>query len=96
MATPDFIKPGMRPSSPAPTVWFEFLLNPELLSKHLDNPYAVPGPHQLIIQFLQQAKALELSVEAKMSPAETLSSKDQQQPTVREESNSNGKHGSFF
>lgn len=59
MGTPEFLLPGRRPSSPAAVAWFEFLLQPDFLIAHLSKPLAIPGAHQLIIQFLQQANALE-------------------------------------
>jgi len=66
MATPEFLKLGARPASPVlTTAWFEFLLKPELLIKHLNDPHATPGPTQLIIQFLQQASAVETAAEQK-------------------------------
>lgn len=61
MSSSQVLKFGVRPDSPAATSWFEFLLNPQLLEQHLENKYAIPGAHQLIIQFLQQAHALEIS-----------------------------------
>lgn len=62
MAHPGFLKPGGRPNSPLPASWFEFLLHPEQLLKHLTDK-CIPGPHQLIIQFMQQANTLEQIVE---------------------------------
>ncbi|KAF6027789.1 INTS8 [Bugula neritina] len=58
------------------TSWYEFLLQPGLLLQHISNPSSVPGSHQLIIQFLQQANMLETSLnaaEAKQNAKETQS-----------------------
>lgn len=76
MATPEFLKPGARPSSPATTAWFEYLLSPDLLVKNLNRPQPVPSPNQLIIQFLQQAYALEAN-QAENKKTDTQSKENQ-------------------
>nr|XP_022337358.1 integrator complex subunit 8-like isoform X5 [Crassostrea virginica] len=48
---------GPIPSSLPAVSWFEFLLNEELLEKHLQKENPDPSPVQLIVQFLQQADA---------------------------------------
>ncbi|KFM78087.1 Integrator complex subunit 8, partial [Stegodyphus mimosarum] len=41
-----------RPPSPQKILWFEFLLNPLLLEKHLTEGGTDPSPTDLIIKFL--------------------------------------------
>ncbi|XP_054721357.1 integrator complex subunit 8-like isoform X2 [Uloborus diversus] len=41
-----------RPPSPQKILWFEFLLNPTLLEKHLSDGSTDPSPTDLIIKFL--------------------------------------------
>ncbi|XP_061162526.1 integrator complex subunit 8-like isoform X1 [Saccostrea echinata] len=48
---------GPIPSSLPAVSWFEFLLNEDLLEKHLHQENPDPSPVQLIVQFLQQADA---------------------------------------
>lgn len=48
---------GPIPSSLPAVSWFEFLLDEELLEKHLQKDNPDPSPVQLIVQFLQQADA---------------------------------------
>lgn len=88
MSTPEFMKPGVRPSSPAATVWFEFLLRPDLLIQHLNKPHAIPGANQLIVQFLQQANTLESGSQgndAKQNPGDNGTKEQQQTPVSKEE-----------
>ena len=90
MATPEFLKPGSRPASPAPVSWFEYLLNPELLVRNLDKPQPIPGPDQLIIQFLQQANALELS-HGDSKKADGKGTKDLPGEPAKDDENSTGR-----
>ena len=95
-STPEFLKPGARPYSPAATSWFEFLLQPDLLVKHLHNPNAVPGAHQLIVQFLQQANILEFSNQHQTAESKSTandSSAKEATPTVQKEDSSNSNNG---
>lgn len=39
----DLLRPGTVPISPDTILWFEFLLNPSLLQKHLSKPF--PGKY---------------------------------------------------
>ncbi|XP_066594619.1 integrator complex subunit 8 [Prorops nasuta] len=48
----DLLKPGTVPISPDTILWFEFLLNPSLLYKHLSKPNPDPSPTDLIIKFI--------------------------------------------
>jgi len=41
----DLLRPGTVPISPDTVLWFEFLLNPSLLYKHLSKPF--PGKYNL-------------------------------------------------
>lgn len=42
----DLLRPGTVPISPDTILWFEFLLNPSLLQKHLSKPN--PGKNRSI------------------------------------------------
>ncbi|XP_035680270.1 integrator complex subunit 8-like [Branchiostoma floridae] len=55
MNDPDAERPRSRSQSPLPPAWFEFLLDPSLLSKHLSTESPDPSASQLIVQFLDQA-----------------------------------------
>ncbi|KAL0124939.1 hypothetical protein PUN28_006658 [Cardiocondyla obscurior] len=48
----DLLRPGTVPISPDTILWFEFLLNPSLLQKHLSKPFPDPSPTDLIIKFI--------------------------------------------
>ncbi|XP_052860400.1 integrator complex subunit 8 [Anopheles cruzii] len=48
----DLLKPRTVPLSEETILWFEFLLKPTLLTKHLNKPNPDPSPTDLIIQFL--------------------------------------------
>ncbi|XP_014469482.1 PREDICTED: integrator complex subunit 8 isoform X2 [Dinoponera quadriceps] len=48
----DLLRPGTVPISPDTILWFEFLLNPSLLRKHLSKPFPDPSPTDLIIKFM--------------------------------------------
>ncbi|KAK2577342.1 hypothetical protein KPH14_003465 [Odynerus spinipes] len=48
----DLLRPGTVPISPDTILWFEFLLNPSLLQKHLSKPSPDPSPTDLIIKFI--------------------------------------------
>lgn len=48
----DLLRPGTVPISPDTILWFEFLLNPSLLQKHLSKPFPDPPPTDLIIKFM--------------------------------------------
>lgn len=48
----DLLRPGTVPISPDTSLWFEFLLQPAHLEKHLKNPNADPTPVELIIKFI--------------------------------------------
>ncbi|XP_014294025.1 integrator complex subunit 8 [Halyomorpha halys] len=48
----DLLRPGTVPISPDTSLWFEFLLQPAHLEKHLKNPNADPTPVELIIKFV--------------------------------------------
>lgn len=48
----DLLRPGTVPISPDTILWFEFLLNPSLLEKHISKPSPDPSPTDLIIKFM--------------------------------------------
>ncbi|GAB1866809.1 Integrator complex subunit 8 [Camponotus japonicus] len=48
----DLLRPGTVPISPDTILWFEFLLNPSLLQKHLSKPFPDPLATDLIIKFM--------------------------------------------
>ncbi|EZA60979.1 hypothetical protein DMN91_004729 [Ooceraea biroi] len=48
----DLLRPGTVPISPDTILWFEFLLDPSLLQKHLSKPFPDPSPTDLIIKFV--------------------------------------------
>ncbi|XP_033225261.1 integrator complex subunit 8 [Belonocnema kinseyi] len=48
----DLLRPGTVPISPDTILWFEFLLNPSLLEKHVSKPSPDPSPTDLIIKFM--------------------------------------------
>uniref|UniRef100_A0A0A9YL24 Integrator complex subunit 8 n=1 Tax=Lygus hesperus TaxID=30085 RepID=A0A0A9YL24_LYGHE len=48
----DLLRPGTVPLSPDTTLWFEFLLDPSRLEKHLENPVGDPSPTELISKFI--------------------------------------------
>ncbi|KAL3287790.1 hypothetical protein HHI36_002253 [Cryptolaemus montrouzieri] len=47
----DLLRPGTVPIAPETILWFEFLLDPELLHKHLQKPNPDPTPIDLITKF---------------------------------------------
>ncbi|KAL1115844.1 hypothetical protein AAG570_006134 [Ranatra chinensis] len=51
----DLLRPGTVPISPDTLLWFEFLLDPGLLRKHLEKPTSDPTPPELIVKFLSIA-----------------------------------------
>lgn len=48
----DLLRPGTVPLPPGTILWFEFLLDPELLKRHLSKPSPKPSPCALIVEFL--------------------------------------------
>ncbi|XP_038209014.1 integrator complex subunit 8 [Zerene cesonia] len=48
----DLLRPGTVPISPDTVLWFEFLLDPNLLKAHLSKPNPEPSGCQLIEEFL--------------------------------------------
>nr|CAD7589445.1 unnamed protein product [Timema genevievae] len=48
----DLLRPGTVPISPDTILWFEFLLDPNLLENHLRKPNPDPSPTDLIVKFL--------------------------------------------
>ncbi|KAI4500613.1 hypothetical protein M0802_004205 [Mischocyttarus mexicanus] len=48
----DLLRPGTVPISPDTILWFEFLLNPSLLQKHLSKSNPDPSATDLIIKFI--------------------------------------------
>ncbi|XP_049887271.1 integrator complex subunit 8 [Pectinophora gossypiella] len=48
----DLLRPGTVPISPDTILWFEFLLDPNLLKQHLSKPNPEPSPCELIDEFL--------------------------------------------
>ncbi|XP_050673559.1 integrator complex subunit 8 isoform X2 [Leptidea sinapis] len=48
----DLLRPGTVPISPDTILWFEFLLDKNLLKRHLNKPNPEPTPCQLIEEFL--------------------------------------------
>lgn len=48
----DLLRPGTVPISKDTFLWFEFLLNPNLLEEHLKKTKPDPSPTELIIKFL--------------------------------------------
>ncbi|XP_034824046.1 integrator complex subunit 8 [Maniola hyperantus] len=48
----DLLRPGTVPISPDTVLWFEFLLDPNLLKQHLCKPNPEPTPCELIEEFL--------------------------------------------
>ncbi|XP_073976542.1 integrator complex subunit 8 [Rhodnius prolixus] len=53
----DLLRPGTVPISPDTSLWFEFLLDPKHLEKHLNNVNADPTPTELILKFLTTSQA---------------------------------------
>ncbi|GLH06860.1 Integrator complex subunit 8 [Gryllus bimaculatus] len=51
----DLLRPGTVPISPDTILWFEFLLNPSLLEKHLAKTKPEPSATDLIVSFLSIA-----------------------------------------
>nr|XP_022899838.1 integrator complex subunit 8 [Onthophagus taurus] len=47
----DLLRPGTVPINPETVLWFEFLLNKELLLQHLQKPNPDPSPIELINKF---------------------------------------------
>ncbi|CAG9860087.1 unnamed protein product [Phyllotreta striolata] len=47
----ELLRPSSVPISPETILWFEFLLDPGLLLKHLNKPAAEPPPSELITKF---------------------------------------------
>nr|CAI5853943.1 unnamed protein product [Callosobruchus analis] len=47
----ELLRPGTVPISPETVLWFEFLLDPSLLLKHLKRPIPDPSPLELITKF---------------------------------------------
>ncbi|KAJ8912846.1 hypothetical protein NQ315_007978 [Exocentrus adspersus] len=47
----ELLRPGTAPISPETVLWFEFLLDPDLLLKHLQKPCPDPSPVELITKF---------------------------------------------
>ncbi|VEN57796.1 unnamed protein product [Callosobruchus maculatus] len=47
----ELLRPGTVPISPETVLWFEFLLDPSLLLKHLKKPIPDPSPLELITKF---------------------------------------------
>lgn len=54
----NFDQPFSHALVPVKTLWFEFLLDPNLLQKHLQDRYADPSAVELIILFLNNAVSL--------------------------------------
>jgi len=48
----DKLRPGTSPMAPENVLWFEFVLNPALLDRHLSSPKPDPSPYELISKFL--------------------------------------------
>lgn len=48
----DLLRPGTVPISPDTILWFEFLLDPNLLKKHLSKPNPEPSAYELIEEFV--------------------------------------------
>ncbi|KAH0567519.1 integrator complex subunit 8 [Cotesia glomerata] len=48
----DLLRPGTVPISPDTILWFEFLLNPSLLKKHISKNLPDPSPTDLMIKFM--------------------------------------------
>ncbi|XP_063237088.1 integrator complex subunit 8 isoform X2 [Bacillus rossius redtenbacheri] len=48
----ELLRPGTVPISPDTLLWFEFLLDPALLEKHLSKQNPDPAPTDLIVKFL--------------------------------------------
>ncbi|KAK3086111.1 hypothetical protein FSP39_013715 [Pinctada imbricata] len=59
---------GPGPSTLPAVSWFEFLLDQNLLEKHLQLPSPDPSPSQLIVQFLQQADAQLAAIKEPLPP----------------------------
>ncbi|RWS11204.1 integrator complex subunit 8-like protein [Dinothrombium tinctorium] len=66
-------------TTPMKTLWFEFLLSPHLLEKHLNDENADPSPTELIIHFLTNASNACLS----NSVDEHLNNGQQQQQQIQ-------------
>ena len=58
----DRLKPGTSPLSSETLLWFEFLLDPTLLEKHLNKSNPDPSPTDLIVKFLNVDKKEEAIV----------------------------------
>ncbi|MBN3295373.1 INT8 protein, partial [Amia calva] len=57
-----------RPCTPPQTTWFEFLLDEDLLEKHLQKTSPDPVPVQLVIQFLEQATKPTVNEQNQVQP----------------------------
>ncbi|KAF4526173.1 hypothetical protein B566_EDAN008210 [Ephemera danica] len=51
----DLLRTGTVPINPDTVLWFEFLLNPSMLERHLKRHRADPSPTELIIKFMSIA-----------------------------------------
>ncbi|KAK9505233.1 hypothetical protein O3M35_009329 [Rhynocoris fuscipes] len=74
----DLLRPGTVPISADTSLWFEFLLDPSLLEKHLQNPNAEPTPTELILKFIttaQNERPPEIVIDGSSSIQNTISSK---------------------
>lgn len=48
----ELLRPGTVPANPDTVLWFEFLLDPNLLERHFNKVNPDPSPENLIIKFL--------------------------------------------
>lgn len=68
----ELLRPGTIPISPETTLWFEFLLNKDLLLKHLKKPSPDPTPNELIIKFTTAVyESFKNEVKRELEPSET-------------------------
>lgn len=58
----DRLRPGTVPLAPDTILWFEFLLDSNLLEKHLNKPNPDPSPIDLILKLLAVDKKEEVIV----------------------------------
>lgn len=73
----DLLRPGTVPIAPDTILWFEFLLNPQLLLEHLKKSNPDPSPIELITKFFDVINdSMKIQNEAENSEANTANSVD--------------------
>ncbi|KAK9890977.1 hypothetical protein WA026_013315 [Henosepilachna vigintioctopunctata] len=73
----DLLRPGTVPIAPETILWFEFLLNPELLLSHLKKPNPDPSPIELVSKFFDVINdTLKIQNEAESVDANNVNNVD--------------------